>query len=187
MIIDGQNSLRIIFYHCLIDESTNCCSSNVDLTCLFLSLFHAVIVDIWSPLTQDTHHHKETRNKQLFVWLFASMHLLIIMQRKLMLQSPSSSPAVYRYFSDRARAKAARNLSIATWTSGVKSLGNMMARTTRMLWDRICEQRTITQMLHNITHLSQCFGCNILMLNTILICLNSDRCIWMERHYLHNT
>ncbi len=47
---------------------------------------------------------------------------------------------VYLYFSARARAKALRNLSIETWASGVKSLGNIAARTTRMLWDRIYEK-----------------------------------------------
>lgn len=78
------------------------------------------------------------------------MHLLIIMQSKLVLQSAASSPAVYRYFSARARAREARNLSMDTWTSGVKSLGNMMAMTTSMLWERICEKKTITQMLHGV-------------------------------------
>lgn len=54
---------------------------------------------------------------------------------------PSSAPvAVYRYFSDRARARAPRNLSMATWTSGVKSAGNMMAMTTIKLWARICQK-----------------------------------------------
>lgn len=41
------------------------------------------------------------------------------------------------YFSAKARAKAERNLSIETWASGVKSAGNRMARTTRMLWAKI--------------------------------------------------
>lgn len=71
--------------------------------------------------------------------LFAFMHLLIIVQWKLMLHFP---PAVYRYFSARARARADRNLSMDTWTWGVKSSGNMLAMTTMMQWDRICENRT---------------------------------------------
>ena len=74
------------------------------------------------------------------------IYLLFIMQRELMLQTPSSSPAVYLYFSARARATAARNLSIDTWTSGVKSSGNMMAMTTRMLWERICENKYQTHV-----------------------------------------
>ena len=60
--------------------------------------------------------------------------------------------AVYLYFSDRARARAARNLSRATWTSGVKSLGNLMDMTTRMQWERICKKRikAFTQSLLKI-------------------------------------
>ncbi len=52
-----------------------------------------------------------------------------------------TNTCVYLYFSARARAKAPRNLSIDTWASGVKSLGNLAARTTRMLWDRIYEKQ----------------------------------------------
>ena len=74
------------------------------------------------------------------------IYLLFIMQRELMLQTPSSSPAVYLYFSARARATAARNLSIDTWTSGVKASGNVMAMTTRMLWERICENKYHTHV-----------------------------------------
>lgn len=60
-----------------------------------------------------------------------------------MMQPLSSSPTVYRYFSARARARAARNLSMATWTSGVKSVGNMMAMTTWMQWAMSCRKSTI--------------------------------------------
>lgn len=61
----------------------------------------------------------------------------------LMLQPSSCSPIVYRYFSARAVARAARNLSMATWTSGENSVGNMMAVTTRMQWERSCGESTI--------------------------------------------
>lgn len=43
----------------------------------------------------------------------------------------------YRYFSAKAIAKAERNLSTDTWTSGVNSFGNIVANTTRMQCDRI--------------------------------------------------
>lgn len=51
--------------------------------------------------------------------------------------SRTTTMRAHLYFSDRARDKAERNLSIATWASGVKSVGNRVARTTSMLWDRI--------------------------------------------------
>lgn len=50
----------------------------------------------------------------------------------------------YLYFSERARDTAARNLSIATCISGVKSAGNRRARTTSKLWDRIYKEREKT-------------------------------------------
>lgn len=44
------------------------------------------------------------------------------------------------YFSEIARDKAARNLSIATCISGVKSAGKRIAITTSKLWDRIYKE-----------------------------------------------
>lgn len=49
-----------------------------------------------------------------------------------------SCRAAQRYLSARARLVAARNLSKATWTSGVKSWEHMTESTTRMQWLRIC-------------------------------------------------
>lgn len=48
---------------------------------------------------------------------------------------------VYRYFSERARATADKNLSIAMWTSGMNSPGNILAMTTRMQWAKSCQRQ----------------------------------------------
>ena len=48
---------------------------------------------------------------------------------------------IYRYFSAKANPKAAKNLSMDTWTSGVNSAGNMMANSTSRQWDRSWEKK----------------------------------------------
>lgn len=109
----------------------------------FLNLFCAL------DLTFDPWHNPSQSNQKTTVHFLFCMNAFIDHYALLAPAIyPASSPAVYRYFSDRARATAARNLSIDTWTSGVKSLGNMVAMTTRRLWERICERRAITHMLH---------------------------------------
>lgn len=108
----------------------------------FLNLFRAL------DLTFDPWHNPSQSNQKTVHFIFCINAFIDHYALLAPAIYPASSPAVYRYFSDRARATAARNLSIDTWTSGVKSLGNMVAMTTRRLWERICERRAITHMLH---------------------------------------
>lgn len=96
------------------------------------------VIDL-NPFTSKKKKTQLQKTIKLLLIIYSSSELVHVLNPTLL--SRHSFPAVYLYFSDRARAKAARNLSRDTWASGVKSPGNLTDMTTRMQWASICEKK----------------------------------------------